>query len=918
LNLKKVKKRSFLLVILLVLLVNALALPAHGFKGEENNETTQEPENNEATQKPMEIEEEEIANTNIGERIIEKNVDQRSTTYHINIGSATLQSDINNVPGVSFSDNVLYITNTNAQNTYNITGSTSTRTIEIDRNAIANLVFDRLSITNTPNSPIRIFSIANTIITIRGNNTITRNNNITNNSLYRAGIYVDGRAHVTFNGTDNDTLNVTSMAYAGAGIGGSESTDVGTITIRGGTIRAQGGAVAAGIGAGGIFTQNVSGVAVNIHGGDVTALGGSSAAGIGSGLTTNILSSMITVTVNITGGTVSATGGSSDGGAGIGTGANTNSSRGVQNVSISISGGIISANGGQNGAGSGLHTGNTTNTRSNISISGGRITATKGTNAAVLDIGHTATTNLDLNVQITGGSVQARTGLVHNPTNGNNGAPDSVSLVTLKSNRPQVTFLAPSSRGRYPYSAIAHEDGNVYAYLTTFDSARTIQSTIVRQSVAASVEVPNTIISPQTPAEVTLHGEYIRDQDVASVTDVYFEWGRTTDYGNKVSVMNQINTTTLGRKDVSHTLSIPGAGGTYHYRLVIEMGDISVIGESRSFLLPNIMPSADVLGTGVASQATLQGIYHLNSHAFREGYFEISTNQTQWSILTNRTDPIRIIGASNVNQDTGRIIHHSSASPEITIDGLTPGVTYYYRMTIVSDGGTRRVSGNFTTYLPITVEYVDMNGNILQPSTTTELSPGEPFSASAPEISNYTNVGVIVDGGERDTSKSYYINPAVSQIHKIQFVYDNTSTMVSLSVPARLIFASFASEGGALSAPNYQITNHSSLPVDVTLERFEGDADSLDGLTLVQGTPNSNKQIQLHLVGIDNFRTLHNLPNGILDDGYMGRLAHKNQPNSSGEFTFAGNYRGRFGEQKQPRFEAVFKFSVELPDKLKS
>ncbi len=108
------------------------------------------------------------------------------------------------------------------------------------------------------------------------------------------------------------TLEVTGTVH-GAGIGGScyGIADAGDITILGGTIIAQGGELAAGIGGGsmgGAWGGNSGNI--TIYGGNVTATGGLGGAGIGSG-SNPFQGTMSSATGNIiiAGGTVTATGG---------------------------------------------------------------------------------------------------------------------------------------------------------------------------------------------------------------------------------------------------------------------------------------------------------------------------------------------------------------------------------------------------------------------------------------------------------------------------------------------------------------------------------------------------------------------------------------------------------------------------------
>ena len=194
--------------------------------------------------------------------------------------------------------------------------------------------------------------------------------------------------------------------HDGAGIGGGEDGEGGTITISGGTVYANGGTFAAGIGSGQdgksagtiLIKGNTSvtakggengagigggeyggrGGSITIEGGIVTARGGHTASGIGSGkwdhkkLTSKYYSD--TVSIKITGyPAVNAKGGA--GGAGIGGGWLGPSGR------IEIDSGTIDATGGANG-GSGIGSGAgccvDTVTTVNVTINGGFITATPG------------------------------------------------------------------------------------------------------------------------------------------------------------------------------------------------------------------------------------------------------------------------------------------------------------------------------------------------------------------------------------------------------------------------------------------------------------------------------------------------------------------------------------------------------------
>lgn len=169
-----------------------------------------------------------------------------------------------------------------------------------------------------------------------------------------AGITVPEGCTLEITGNSTGILEATGGGgwNAGAGIGadGRSNQSVGTIIIRGGTVKATGNnsysygsvsAASAGIGG---TTESKSGT-IQITGGNVTAVGGMYAAGIGGG------SNGRTEKIEISGGTITAIGGSqyNYSGAAIGSGHNSwNASLGGEKLScgeIIISNGIIHAEG---------------------------------------------------------------------------------------------------------------------------------------------------------------------------------------------------------------------------------------------------------------------------------------------------------------------------------------------------------------------------------------------------------------------------------------------------------------------------------------------------------------------------------------------------------------------------------------------
>ncbi len=159
-------------------------------------------------------------------------------------------------------------------------------------------------------------------------------------TIYNAGIKVAEGSTLTIyaqsNGAAAGVMTVTGGMY-GAGIGGSQETNSGTVNIYGGSITTTGGSRGAGIGGG----KTANNGKVMIAGGVVNANGGFGGAGIGGGESGN------GGVINIDGGDVHATGGYNS--AGIGGGQNGTGG------DVTVTGGSVSAIGYTNCPGVGAY-----------------------------------------------------------------------------------------------------------------------------------------------------------------------------------------------------------------------------------------------------------------------------------------------------------------------------------------------------------------------------------------------------------------------------------------------------------------------------------------------------------------------------------------------------------------------------------
>jgi hypothetical protein len=250
--------------------------------------------------------------------------------------------------GLTFADGVLTIT---TKGTYRIfgNGSPTGNRIVVNNGITATISLENVYISCTTQTNASAFDMrgATVELQLRGSNTLISAGNAAGIQVSQGNIIIDSWGNP---GYFSGTLTVTG-GTAGAGIGGGNSENNGTITINGGTITANGGAFAAGIGGG----SSGSGGIITINGGIVTATTISSTndpACIGGGANGDA------GTISITGGAVIAKGGS---GGSIGRGGPNNAS---SSGSITISGGTIYATG--HGIGMSGQNGVTASTATNI------------------------------------------------------------------------------------------------------------------------------------------------------------------------------------------------------------------------------------------------------------------------------------------------------------------------------------------------------------------------------------------------------------------------------------------------------------------------------------------------------------------------------------------------------------------------
>ena len=279
--------------------------------------------------------------------------------------------------------------------------------VVVSANVTSTVTLSNLTLRATSNNQcaFELGTNANVSLFLTGTNTLA-------SGATQAGLAVAAGRTLSITNTPGDEASALTVTGGdrGAGIGGGEGGDSGTVMISGGTVTALGGYQGAGIGgtvtiSGGTLTATGgwdgnggagigggyggAGGTVTIVGGTVTAQGGYQSAGIGGGR------NGAGGTVDVSGGTLMATAGNE--GAGIGGGYQGNGGM------VTISGGTVTASSGSEGAGIG----------GGYYGDGGTVTATSGTSdangyAAGIGGGHHGAGGT---VTVTGGTVTATGGL---------------------------------------------------------------------------------------------------------------------------------------------------------------------------------------------------------------------------------------------------------------------------------------------------------------------------------------------------------------------------------------------------------------------------------------------------------------------------------------------------------------------------
>lgn len=137
---------------------------------------------------------------------------------------------------------------------------------------------------------------------------------------------------------------------------------------------------------------------------------------------------------------------------------------------------------------------------------------------------------------------------------------------------------------------------------------------------------------------------------------------------------------------------------------------------------------------------------------------------------------------------------------------------------------------------------------------------------------------------------------------------------LNVSIPVKMMFASFATDDGNVTSPIYEITNGSAVNVNVYLDTFDTIND--DGVSLTASQ--EPDKLQLNLLGGNAFSgyALNGLQTGSQTNTLLGTLGNQNTDGSTGTLWFGGKYVGAFSATpKLPRYSTTLMFELVLPPK---
>jgi len=149
--------------------------------------------------------------------------------------------------------------------------------------------------------------------------------------------------------------------------------------------------------------------------------------------------------------------------------------------------------------------------------------------------------------------------------------------------------------------------------------------------------------------------------------------------------------------------------------------------------------------------------------------------------------------------------------------------------------------------------------------------------------------------------------------------------LLEMSVPVKMIWAAFQTDGGNVTSPEYSIINRSRFPVDVGVTELRRALDEGSGVVPVTRDPVGDNEIRLRLRrnfndnifddNIDESGIVTGWLAGAMDPAEpLGKLAVADTPGSIMRFFIEGRYNGNLTQPKTPLYWMSFIFSAVTGD----
>jgi sugar lactone lactonase YvrE len=209
------------------------------------------------------------------------------------------------------------------------------------------------------------------------------------------------------------------------------------------------------------------------------------------------------------------------------------------------------------------------------------------------------------------------------------------------------------------------------SWLSSYWNIATVEDPYLSTVPGTPPGATTTQATPITTSKAILQGSVVPNGEYSSYQ---FEWGTTTAYGNKKPSPMQYAGYGSSPETFSQEVIGLSKETTYHYRVVAKNDAGTTYGEDKTFITsipPKVVNSgvSEITTTGAKLTGTINPEGSITNF-----YFEYGPTKSYGTLAPV---PSKLAGSGTTNQAVSQVI-----------GGLSPGVTYHYRLVGVNAGGT--------------------------------------------------------------------------------------------------------------------------------------------------------------------------------------------------------------------------------------